>query len=71
MGEELRWILSFLVAFASLASLIWWRVESTQNRKIDDLSERNHEDHGHLHKKIDNVRDKVEDIWKELVRQQK
>lgn len=69
MIEELRWILSFMMAFATLASIVWWRVESLQNKKIDDLTKNNHVDHGHLHKKIDNVRDKVEDIWKELVRQ--
>ena len=38
-----------------------------QNRKIDTLAETNGNEHSAIHRKIDTVRDKIEDIWKHLV----
>ena len=66
-GEDIRWILGSLGGIAAAMLGIWWRVESRQDKKIDDLSETNGKDHEILHKKIDKLRDKVEDIWKHLV----
>jgi uroporphyrinogen-III decarboxylase len=69
MGEEVRWILGFLGSFAIVASTIWWKVESKQDKKIDDLKTCNSKDHDLLHRKIDKTRDKLEEIWKHLVKE--
>lgn len=46
----------------------WWKVESGQNKKIAEMQQHNAHQHELIHGKIDKVRDKVEEIWKHLVR---
>jgi hypothetical protein len=53
-----------LIAFLG----IWWKVESGQNTKIQKLQDMNSHQHEMIHGKIDKVRDKVEEIWKHLVK---
>ena len=79
MDEQDRWIVGLLItAFAGLFS-VWWKVESKQDRKIDETSKANTAAHAKLYLKIDEtereltrqhltLRDKIEDIWKEVVK---
>jgi hypothetical protein len=67
MPEDVKWILGVIGAVAGIFLMIWWRVESKQDSKIDELKRDNGQEHQTLHKKVDKVRDKVEDIWKHLV----
>lgn len=64
----IKWALGGAGAAALALLTFWWRVESNQNKKIEDLHKENHDAHQHLHDKVDKVRDKVEEIWKHLVR---
>ena len=66
--ELIYWILGGVGAIAAVFVGIWWKVESKQDRQVRHLQEANSHDHDQLHGKIDKVRDKVEDIWKHLVK---
>jgi hypothetical protein len=78
--ELLRWALA--VASTLMVGMIgaWWRVESGQNKKIDDGFEHNEYSHDKLFRKIDEtkddltdqhlvLRDKIEEIWKYISQQ--
>jgi len=56
---------------------IWWKIESRQDKKIDDMANANEAAHLRIHHKIDNVEgrlskqhavllEKTTDIWKHL-----
>lgn len=75
--ELLQWIFGGLFAVSSGLFGVWWKIESRQDKKIDDLAIRNDAAHLALHKKIEanqnaltnqhgQLRDKLEDIWKFL-----
>lgn len=73
--ELLRWALG--VAATTMLGMIgiWWKVESGQNKRIDEGFKQNVESHEKLQKKIEEtkdeltqqhlqIRDKIEDVWK-------
>lgn len=75
--QLLQWILGVIGAVATALFGIWWKIESRQDQKIDDLGKANEEAHRRLHDKVDDtrkqlvgqhnqLRDKLEDIWKFL-----
>ena len=75
MLEEIRWILGALGSIAFVGVTVWWKVESKQDRKIDNLAESNHVAHNNLYKRIDDVEDKlteqhvailgkIEELWR-------
>ena len=77
--ESIRWILGATLGLAGVMFSLWWKVESRQDRKIDLSNEKNVEAHAGLYKKIDAteaaltaqhmaLRDKIEDIWKHVVK---
>ena len=56
---------------------IWWRIESRQDRKIDELSLHNDKSHREIRRELGEtkdeltkqhflLRDRIEDIWKRL-----
>jgi hypothetical protein len=69
--EEIKWVLGSLGTLAGVFMMIWWKVETRQDKKIDDMHKKNGDDHKNLHDKIDRVRDKVEEIWKHLVQEKR
>jgi hypothetical protein len=66
--ELIYWGLGAAGAIAAAFLGIWWRVESNQDKRVKDLAQQNSHQHDQLHGKIDKVRDKVEEIWKHLVK---
>jgi hypothetical protein len=68
MPDEIRWILGVIGSIAAVFLMVWWRVESRQDQKIDEMKRDNGNEHETLHRKVDKVRDKVEEIWKHLVK---
>ncbi len=78
--ELLKWIFGAVGAVAAFLFGIWWKIESRQDKKIDDLAKTNHESHMIIHKKIDLVEhrlsaqhaalyEKTNDIWKHMKRE--
>ena len=49
---------------------LWWKIESRQDRKIDELHVSNGKEHRDLHDKIDEnhhaLRDRLDAIWKHM-----
>lgn len=77
--ELLQWILGGVGGLATILFGIWWKIETRQDHKIDQLRVDNENAHIRLHAKIDDtekeltkqhlaLRDKIEDIWKHVVR---
>lgn len=75
MSDELQWILGSLGSIAIIGLSVWWKVESRQDQKIDNLAEQNHKAHTHLYSRIDGVEEKMteqhvtllskfEEVWK-------
>lgn len=71
LEDELKWVLGAMGSIAAAFLVIWWKVEAKQDKKLDDLKEDNGDAHGILHMKIDKVQDKIEDIWKHMVKEKK
>ena len=66
----IQWVVGALVAAGVAFVGIWQHNDKKREHKIDELRRNNDDDHRQIHHKIDNVRDKVEDIWKHLVSKQ-
>ena len=66
--DFIMWALGGAGVAVTLILGFWWKVESGQNRKIKELQDMNSHQHELIHGKIDKVRDKVEEIWKHLVK---
>jgi len=73
----LKWIFGAMGAVATFLFGIWWKIESRQDKKIDNFVELNEAAHLRLHEKIDSVEGrlsaqhetllgKTTDIWKHL-----
>ena len=66
----LTWILGSIGALLVFLFGIWWKIESRQDRKIDESSKQNGKEHKELHDKIDSnhhsIRDRLDNIWKHL-----
>lgn len=63
----IQWLVGLLVAFGVAFVGIWQHIDKKKEHKLDEKFKNNDDDHRAIHHKIDNVRDKVEDIWKHLV----
>lgn len=75
VSDEFRWLIGIFGSVGATLLAIWWKIETKQDRKIDDLAKDNSKSHGLLHKKIDEVDQKmtnqhlvvlgkIEEIWK-------
>ncbi len=73
--EELRWFLGALGSIMAVGLSLWWKVENSQNKKIDRLGEQNAAQHEVLFKRINGVENKltdqhitilgkIEELWK-------
>lgn len=71
-----QWVIGIVVIIllAMISGFIrwWYCIESRQDEKLDKLDEENSKAHGEMHRKMDEqhskIRDKLEDIWKHLLR---
>jgi len=79
LSIEWQWIAAIGIPLFIGAIAVWWKVESRQDKKLDDLNRSNDKAHTRLHEKIDDVedkrdeqhshlRDKIEEIWKHVVK---
>ena len=66
--ELLKWLLGTMGGICIFGFGIWWRIVAKQDKKLDTFAEHNGTEHKIIHSKIDRVQDKVEDIWKHLVK---
>jgi hypothetical protein len=71
VDETTMWLIGLGITAAGGFLTIWWRVESRQDKALCALRKENDSSHKHLHGKVDRVQDKVEEIWKHLVREGK
>ena len=55
----LKWIFGGMGSVAVLLFGIWWKIESRQDQKIDNLADRNSRAHDLLHKRINCVKDEL------------
>ena len=66
------WVLGSIGAIGVFMFGIWWKIESRQDRKIDESAEKNGREHKELHDKIDSnhhsIRDRLDNIWKHISR---
>ena len=68
----ISWVLGGLGTLLIFLFGLWWKIESKQDKKIDDLHTNNGKDHRDLHDKIDQnhhaIRDRLDNIWKHISR---
>jgi hypothetical protein len=76
VDETVMWLIGLAVTVAAGFLTIWWRVEAKQDRALcalrkehNDSRKENNAEHGTLHEKVDDVRDKIEAIWIHLVKE--
>ncbi len=73
MFTVLVWVLGMLGTLFTFLFGIWWKVENRQDKKIDNMSEQNGKEHREIHQKIDGqhhaIRDRLDNIWKHMRKQ--
>lgn len=57
----IQWVLGIFGACAVFLFGVWWKIESRQDHKIDQLQADNDKAHGLLHKKIGDTKTELKD----------